>query len=125
LSEPALKGLAFEARPRASDGGSEIVWSGIAESADHHREVLARHRHGKGKWFAVIEATHTPPGEKHGETSTVAFEECQSQKEAAEAARRLLAKNAERFDPSTSIEARLYCDLEWWLRMTSPTQVNH
>ena len=114
LSEPALKGLAFEARRRARGSPSDTTWSGIAEAAEHLRAVKARHRHGKGKWFAVIEATTTPQVKSESTViRSVAFAECASRSAAEDAARRLLAEHAKQFSACTSIEARLYCDLEW------------
>jgi hypothetical protein len=47
LSEKALKGLSFEANRRA-EGATNPVWAGIASLADRKREILARHRTGKG-----------------------------------------------------------------------------
>jgi hypothetical protein len=34
LSEAALKGVAFEARPRATDDFDNAVWLGVAKAAD-------------------------------------------------------------------------------------------
>ena len=62
LSEPALKGIAFEARSRAADkdSGSKL-WSGLAEAADVEREILARNRTGRGVWYAVVEIWQEEP----------------------------------------------------------------
>lgn len=58
LSEAALKGVAFEARSLAAEDFNNSVWLGVAEAADRRREILARHRTGKGIWYASIEVTH-------------------------------------------------------------------
>ena len=55
LSEPALKGLAFEVRKTAAFGEDQGLWRGLAEECDCQREILIRHRTGKGIWFAVVE----------------------------------------------------------------------
>ena len=59
LTEPALKGLAFEATGRAED---DPLWSGIAAAAERRREILRRHRTGKGIWYAVIEGVRSERG---------------------------------------------------------------
>ena len=112
LSEQALKGLAFEARQLAKDS-LERLWLGVADAADRRREILARHRTGKGVWYASIEVTRWDPTRRSGESSEVAHEKCNSKREAEEAARRLLAENAKYFSGETSVEASVVCDLEW------------
>jgi hypothetical protein len=74
--------------------------------------VKARHRRGNGKWFAVIES-HTTFADGDERVDCIAYKECNSMLEVEEAARALLAENAKEFRISTSIEAKLYCDLEW------------
>ena len=111
LSEPALKGLAFAARGRSEFPND--LWAGLAADCDHCREIKSRHRTGRGIWFAVIEAARTHPGRDFAEVDDVAFKKCKSRKEAAEAARQMLKENAKDFNEYTSIEARLYCELEW------------
>jgi hypothetical protein len=113
LSEPALKAIAFRARQRARAGRDEVVWNGVASLANFYCDVQARHRRGNGKWFAVIEVRHSFPGEEAGRPECVALKECNSKDEAEEAARVLLADNANLFSRSMSIEPKLYCDLEW------------
>lgn len=114
LSEPALKGLGFEAGERAAAGDvNAAFWAGLAKMADRRREILARHRDGRGKWFAVIESTTWEPSRRSGRITELAHEECRGKKAAEEAARRLLAENAKLFTGDTSVEARIYCDLEW------------
>jgi hypothetical protein len=113
LSEPALKAIAFRARQRARAGRDEVVWNGVASLANFYCDVQARHRRGNGKWFAVIEVRHSFPGEEAGRPECAAFKECNSKDEAEEAARALLADNANLFSRSMSIEPKLYCDLEW------------
>ena len=113
LSEKALEGLVSRAEEQARQGRAEVIWSGVAGSADYHRQVKARRRNGKGKWFAVIEALRTHPGGNVARIEYLAFEECSSKSAAEGAARRLLADSAKQFDQWTSIQAQLYCDLEW------------
>jgi hypothetical protein len=52
LTEPALKGLAFEARSLASKDLDGAVWLGVAAAADRRKEILARNRTGSGIWYA-------------------------------------------------------------------------
>jgi hypothetical protein len=111
LTEPALKGLAFAARERGEFPND--LWAGLATDCDHCREIKSRYRMGRGTWFAVIEAIRTHPGRDYAEADVVAFKKCKGKKAAAEAARELLKENAKEFDEYTSIEARLYCELEW------------
>jgi hypothetical protein len=111
LSEPALKGLAFAARERSEFPND--LWSGLAADCDHCREIKSRHRTGGGIWFAVIEAIRTHPGRDFAQVDDVVFKKCKSRRAAAEAARQMLMENAKDFSEYTSIEARLYCELEW------------
>jgi hypothetical protein len=55
LYETALKGFAFEAL-RLAEVSDELkdAWKGVAALAEHHRELKARHRTGRGNWYAVI-----------------------------------------------------------------------
>jgi hypothetical protein len=112
LSEKALKGLIFEANRRA-ERDTNPVWAGIAALADRKREILARHRTGKGVWYAVIEGVRQGRGSEAGEIFTIACEKCDSLKSAESAARRLLVANAEKFSNLISIEPHVYTDLEW------------
>jgi hypothetical protein len=111
LSEAALKGIALRARQKARVGREELVWNGVAAAADFYCDVQARHRRGNGKWFAVIETRLSLPGQEVGRPECAAFKECNSKGEAEEAAR--VADNAKLFSHYVSIEAKLYCDLEW------------
>jgi len=111
LSEPALKGLAFEAREKAELEGD--LWQGVAAECDHRREIKSRRRTGRGVWFAVIEAERSLPGRDYTEVDEVAFEKCQGRKAAVSAARRLLKEKADTLDEQTMLRAALYCDLEW------------
>ncbi len=112
LSETALKGVAFEARERAAEDNN-AVWLGVADAADRRREILARHRTGKGMWYASIQLTHWDATGNSGRCEDIVHEKYNSKKEAEVAARRLLAENAKYFSASTSVEADVVCDLEW------------
>jgi hypothetical protein len=114
LTEPALKGLAFEARSLASKDFNNAVWLGIADAADRRREILARYRVGTGVWYASVDVIRWNLSRHSGETESFVHEKCNSKKEAEEVARRLLAENAKHFSAETSVEARVVCDLEWF-----------
>ncbi len=112
LSEPALKGLAFEAREKAREEGD--LWAGLADECDRLREVRVRRRTGRGIWYAVIEAERTNADDfdvMH--IDEVAFEKCSGRKAAAEAARRLLKEHAESLREDMMLRSALYCELEW------------
>jgi hypothetical protein len=112
LSEKTLKGLIFEANRRAA-GDTNSLWAGIASLADRKREILARHRTGKGVWYAVIEGVRQEHGSEAGEIFTIACEKCDSLKSAEAATRRLLVENAEKFSNLIGVEPHVYTDLEW------------
>jgi hypothetical protein len=113
LTEPALKGLASEARSLASKDFNNAVWLGVATAADRRREILARYRTGSGVWYASVDVIRWDRSRHSGETESFVHEKCNSKKEAEEAARRLLAENAKYFSAENSVEARVVCDLEW------------
>jgi hypothetical protein len=102
----------FEANRRA-EGATNPVWAGIASLADRKREILARHRTGKGVWYAVIEGVRQGRGSEAREIFTIAFEKCDSLKSAEAATRRLLVENAEKFSNLIGVEPHVYTDLEW------------
>jgi hypothetical protein len=54
LSEPALKGLSFEARKNAKNDSNNAVWRAVSEAADLKQEILSRHRTGRGIWYASV-----------------------------------------------------------------------
>jgi hypothetical protein len=114
LTEPALKGLAFEARSLASNDFNNAIWLGVAAAADRRREILARHRSGSGIWYASVDVIRWDHSRHSGETESFVHEKCNSKKAAEEAARRLLAENAKYFSAENSVEARVVCDLEWF-----------
>jgi transcriptional regulator with XRE-family HTH domain len=113
LPEAALKGIAFEAREEKVGPLEDPLWTGVSQAAEKRREILARHRTGRGTWFAVIEAARRDVLGKEETLSLLACQKCSSKAEAEKAVRRLLAENAKSFDDLTSIEARVACDLEW------------
>jgi hypothetical protein len=113
LTEPALKGLAFEARRLAKNDFDNAGWRGIADAADGRREILARYRTGSGVWYASVDVIRWEDSRHSGETESFVHEKCNSKKEAVEVARRLLAENAKYFSAESSVEARVVCDLEW------------
>ena len=111
LSEPALKGLAFQARDKAEFEND--LWAGLAVDCDHVREIKVRRRTGRGSWYAVVEAERTLPGQDFTEVDVLALEKCEGRKAAVIAARRLLKENADTLSEYTSIRTALYCELEW------------
>lgn len=113
LTEPALKGLAFEARSLAAKDFDDAVWLGVAGAADRRREILSRYRSGSGVWYASVDVIRWNRSRHSGETESFVHKKCNSKKEAEEAARRLLAENAKYFSADISVEARVVCDLEW------------
>lgn len=113
LSEPALKGIAYEARRRASREENRKLWEGLAEGADLRREIKSRHRTGKGIWYASIDIISWDDTHHNGESVLSKEEKCGSKKDAEEAARRLLVEHAKYFSANHSLEAKVICDLEW------------
>ncbi len=113
LSEPALKGLAHEANRMAkARWGIRPIWSAIAQQAEREREIKARHRTGRGVFYAVLHVWHATSPMHSTEVDTVEVR-CAGKKAAIEAARRLLAENAHRFSENVTIEAEVVSELEW------------
>lgn len=113
LSEPALKGLIYEAERLAKGYRDErIIWTAIAQEADKQREIKARHRTGKGIFYALLHVWHEDSPRHSREIDTVE-ERCDGKKAAIEAARRLLAENAHRFSEDVTIDAEVISELEW------------
>lgn len=113
LSEPALKGLAFEARENAKIESDGPLWLGIAEAAERYHEIQVRRRTGRGVWHAVVEILRWDAVQRTGEAIASFSERCESKAKAEEAARRLLTENAKHFTAETSVETEVLCELEW------------
>ncbi|MEY9580931.1 hypothetical protein ABIE88_008507 [Bradyrhizobium diazoefficiens] len=113
LSEVDLKGFAFEAREVSKGDSSRPVWLGIAQLADHYREILTRRRTGRGTWYAVLHIMRWDTTRRTAETTASFHKRCGSKAEAEEAARALLVEHAKDFSGDISIEAEVLCDLEW------------
>jgi hypothetical protein len=113
LSEVALKGFAFEARRISSSfsDGREL-WDTIATLADKAREIKARHRTGRGEWFAVLNVWEEVDPREQRALDTVEVR-CKTRKEAVLAAQQLLRDNAHRFSDRTTIEAEIHSELDW------------
>lgn len=113
LSEPALKGVAFEARENAKIESDGPLWIGIAEAAERYHEIQVRRRTGRGVWYAVVEILRWDAVQRTGETIATFHERCDSKTKAEEAARRLLTENAKHFTAETSVDTEVLCELEW------------
>jgi hypothetical protein len=113
LSEPSLKSLAFHCRDMATERASASLWKGVAEIADRKREIKARHRTGRGKWFAIVELLMWDIERNEGRELETIEEKCNTRKEALAAARRLLAEHAHRLDENVTVEATVKSELEW------------
>lgn len=112
LSEPALRGLAFRMRElAATESPGPEVWGRLADEADRIRTIKARHRTGKGYWYAVVSIWHRD-SETEMHQVDQKLERCIGRPAAVEAARRLLAEEAKRFDADISVEAEVLTDLE-------------
>jgi hypothetical protein len=113
LSETALRSFIFEIRARAAREGHEPLWLGLAESADRRREIKVRHRTGTGTWYAQVDVTSWDETRDKGQIILSKEEKCSSKKEAERAAQRLLAEHAKYFSATHSVDASVFCDLEW------------
>lgn len=114
LTEPALKGLAFEARQLAKPDYDNAIWHGVAAAADRRREILSLYRTGKGVWHACVDISRWDVTRHYCESISSFHERCNSKQEAEEAARRMLAEHAKQFSAEFSVEASVVCDLEWY-----------
>lgn len=101
LSEPALKGLVYQAR---KDCGDDPLILGVAAVAERKLEILKRHRTGRGKWFALVKALKWDPFTKSGEMTVLASAKCETRSAAVRTARQLLTEHAAKLDENTEIE---------------------
>ncbi|WP_149338538.1 hypothetical protein [Neorhizobium sp. P12A] len=113
LTEPALKGLAFELRQRADDfRESRHLYNALASMADDQIELIRRKRSGKGIWYANVEVTYWRE-ESEGEILERFHERCEGKAAALEAARRLFVENAHKFADQITVSAEVLTDIEW------------
>ncbi|MGY0571668.1 hypothetical protein ACTGJ9_011945 [Bradyrhizobium sp. RDM12] len=113
LSEPALKGVAFNSRENAKIEADRAMWLGVAEAADRCREILVRRRTGRGVWYAIVQILRWDAPRRVAEASASFHERHNSMAEAEEAAQRMLVEHATHFRADMSVEAEVLCELEW------------
>lgn len=112
LSEPSLRGLAFEARSQAKgDPDHAPLYLAIGEMADDRLKLQQRRRSMKGVWYAVLDILRWQ--DDSGEVIETFHERCQGKAMAEAAARRLLKEHADKFSAEIKIETELLTDLEW------------
>jgi hypothetical protein len=111
--EAGLKGLAFHCREMMSESASASLWRGIADIADLKREIKARHRTGRGAWFAIVELMMWNLDRNEGRELETIEEKCADRKTDIAASRRLLAEHTHRFDENVTAEASVKSELEW------------
>ncbi|AWL94016.1 hypothetical protein CIT37_19035 [Bradyrhizobium ottawaense] len=99
LSEPALKGAAFEARENAKIEADGPLWLGIAAAADRYHEIQVRRRTGRGIWYALVEILRWDAVQRTGEVIA--------------SVGRLMTENANCFTAETSVHTEVLCELEW------------
>lgn len=113
LSEPALKGVEFEARENAKIESDGPLWVGIAEAAERYHESKFAGAREEGVWCAVVEILRWDPIQRTGETIATFHEGCELKPEAEEAARRLLTENAKHFTAETAVDTEVLWELDW------------
>ena len=109
LSEPGLRGLAFEAE-RTATTEHEALWRGVAGHARHRRAVLAAHRTGRGDWYAVVTSLRREQGRER--VIDVADVRVNTQKEAIAAGARLMAEKAHWLGPDVRLSVVIVSALE-------------
>ncbi len=114
LSDPALKGFAYEARRHAKMGENVApLWEAMAAMADTQREILSRRRSGKGTWYALCHIHLWNDDHSEGQEVDTIEERCEGKAAALEAARRLLTQHAHKFSDNVTVEVQVLTDLEW------------
>jgi hypothetical protein len=113
LSEQASKSLAFAARHERCERSDAAFWDGIAKMADRNREIAARHRTGKGVWYAIVELLRWDINSRGGEVTQTFETRCEGRKAAVLAVRQMLSEKASQFSEQVTVEASVKCDLEW------------
>jgi hypothetical protein len=114
LTEPGLKGLAHEARRTAKLYSENApLWEGLANEANRRREIKARYRTGKGAWIAMVHVWHSNTDRSEMREIDTIQRRCETKQAAIEAARELLAQNAQRFSEDVTVDASIVSELEW------------
>lgn len=116
LKEPALAGLAFQARRLSGEFDHPILHKAVAEMADELLEIARRRRRGDGTWYAYVEIMQWTTSDYAGRVGTTVdtyHVKCAGKKAAVAAARSLLAEHASRFAEDVTVEAFVETDIEW------------
>ncbi|HYF53200.1 MAG TPA: hypothetical protein VEA41_02965 [Salinarimonas sp.] len=114
LSEHSLKGFAYEARRLASAYPHENgrVWAAIADEADHQREIKARHRTGRGQWYACLTLwLHEKPHRTMREIDCIEVL-CPTREAAVEALCKLMAENTHRIGLNITADTEIFSEVE-------------
>ncbi|MEO4043664.1 hypothetical protein AAFN47_18865 [Hoeflea sp. CAU 1731] len=114
LSEPGLKGFAYEARERAEDKFPETpeLYEALAAMADRHLAIHQQWRSGKGVWYALVELLQWDSN-RSSEVVGQFYERCNGRKEAVKAVRRLMAEHVSKFSDNVTVEGQLMTEPEW------------
>jgi hypothetical protein len=113
LTEPGLKGIAFELREKASQFREfKHLYNALANMADDQLELLRRKRSGKGIWYANVEVTYWRE-EREGDVVESFHQRCEGRPAAVDAARRMFVENAHKFSENRTVSAEVLTDIEW------------
>ena len=110
LSEPGLRGLAFEAE-RTATIEHAALWRGVAAHARRQRAILAAHRTGRGEWVAVVTSLRREQGRER--VIDVVDARAKTQKEAIAAGAKLMAEKAHWLGPNVRLTVAIVSALEW------------
>ncbi|AWN43576.1 hypothetical protein [Methylobacterium durans] len=114
LTEPALKGLAYELRRCARlYVGERPYCEAAGAEAELRREIRARYRTGRGAWYACVRVMHWDEARSEAREIDCVEERCASKDAAIEKARALLAEHAHRFASDRTVEPEVFSELEW------------
>ena len=115
LKEKSLVGLIADCEEQAQDDPEfPSLWQGAAVAAEHRLQVLQARRTKKGTWYAVVEATvYEDSSSEIGDLTEIEWTKCNGRDAAITAVRALLRKHVDLVNDRTSIEPRLYPEIEW------------
>jgi hypothetical protein len=112
LTQPGLRGFAYEARRRAQEDGHPELYLALAAIAENRLERIKARNSKKGVWYAWVSLTRWD--EQHvGEEVFFEFKRCTSRAAAEEAGVALVQEHAGKIRHDTSLDSGVQTELDW------------
>lgn len=112
LTQPGLKGFAYDARRRAKEDGHAELYLALAAIAENRLERIKARNSNKGVWYGWISLTRWDE-QNVGEEVFFEFKRCTGRAAAEKAAADLLREHAGKITYDATIDSGVQTELDW------------